>query len=401
MSSSHAAQLDAIPDNYIMAFGGGNPCRSVFIALIAQAYENAREDLQTLQKNAIARTPALGDPDRVAKDTLLAKNNLRNMAHKKIVSEPLTFALREPLLAVETTMIHTHGNLFDLAAPKTSLDRMLWSKFSSEARIIDKLSRVTKNLMTTRRVAKMMCGSMESLCCVVHSHLVSFCHLPLHVPFLVCSSVRANGVLLLLPGPGVDRSMDVFKVESIRDAAAATTENDELTIDQDAARLQRRQEKTKKAHAPIADLGITLSHPIDTFTDDDDDPTFDELKDLFGDAKNAHLFERDESRCRVTIFAVRNIRDIGVDDVIAKGRVKRSGSGNNEFPLAAKGTAVYVEVFLVSDAKQPQTRRSATQTLDATASTPWNFGEVLCSPCLYRRHLSRVTRTPITASIQK
>eukprot|EP01052_Picozoa_sp_SAG31_P001712 SAG31_NODE_58_length_29669_cov_20.244978_3_plen_95_part_00 len=43
-----------------------------------------------------------------------------------------------------------------------------------------------------------------------------------------------------------------------------------------------------------AGLDVNLSHPVDTFTDDDDDPTYDELKDLFGNSSTAHLFEQAE-----------------------------------------------------------------------------------------------------------
>ena len=68
----------------------------------------------------------------------------------------------------------------------------------------------------------------------------------------------------------------------------------------DTASADRRHKIDHDAETEAWDTHAQeLSHPIDTFTDDDDDPTQDETRDLFGDEQTAHLFQRLESRCKV------------------------------------------------------------------------------------------------------
>lgn len=122
----------------------------MFIALIAQAYENAREDLIALETKSSIRTPAVNDPARIAKDTLIAKNDLRNMAVRKMISTPLAYSLREPLNAVENTLRRTHGDLHDLTRPKKLLDRMVWSNLSREERTLRKLQKSVARVKLSR-----------------------------------------------------------------------------------------------------------------------------------------------------------------------------------------------------------------------------------------------------------
>ena len=286
---------------------------SVFIALIAQAYEDAREDLDNYKNNSIARTPAVSDPSRVAKDTLLAKNKLRAMSARKMVSEPLAFSLRQPLAEVEQAM-RPHGTLLDLSAP-TTLTEKVGNKMNKDLRDLEKMRKSTRAMMTAAKAVEMM-----------------------------SPRTKMNGM----------------------EKTSAT------------AALARKRAAQTKADL-IAEQGITLSHPIDTFTDDDDDPTYDELKDLFGNSKTAHLFDRAESRCRVTVYGVRDIHDVGHDNV----RSKTEG----EALEILKRADVYLLVTLCSDRKQPHVRRTADLTLDNHGSGKWNFGEgepvgfdMLCEP---------------------
>ena len=182
---------------------------SVFIALIAQAYESAREELHSLEVNAITRTPALGETDKMARDTLLAKKSLRDMKMKKMVSEPLAYSLREPLKAVEVALAH-EGTLLELAQP-TNCSEMVMQNLSrcKHERALFKLRRSTKNIIAINRMMN---------------------------------------------------STDGLADEPTAPDAIAT-----------------------------ADSGLFLSHPVDTFTDDDDDPAFDELKDLFVSQPPTHI----------------------------------------------------------------------------------------------------------------
>ena len=94
-----------------------------------------------------------------------------------------------------------------------------------------------------------------------------------------------------------------------------------------------------------------------SFTDDDDDPTYDELKDLFADRKTRHLFDRTESRCRVTVFGTRGV------------------TGHPERTAHVGANEIYVQCTLTSNKKEPDSRRSETAELDAEGSAVWNSGE--------------------------
>ena len=77
---------------------------SVFIALIAEAYEAARDELELMEEARTVRTPATGDRSHIIKSNSKAQKLLRELSLKNMVSNPLAFSLGQPLQQVDAMM---------------------------------------------------------------------------------------------------------------------------------------------------------------------------------------------------------------------------------------------------------------------------------------------------------
>ena len=87
-----------------------------------------------------------------------------------------------------------------------------------------------------------------------------------------------------------------------------------------------------------------------------DDPTYDDARELFGDSENAHLFVRHETRCKVTIYGVRNILKLNSHKVLSN-------------------TDVYAHVTLRGPGKTHAVKRTNTSHLGSSGDGGFN-GEV-------------------------
>ena len=212
---------------------------SVFIALIGEAYERARDALRDERQNMMSRTPASGVKKTAIATAKKATNLVYNMTLAETLSVPLSHALRDPLIRAEQAMQN------EIMAE------------SEESVPMGKRIDVLQKKKCTKRF---FCGSSPTRFARSKSLGV----------------VRITTQLLNLNGG--------------RNAVGKET--------------------------------LRLSHPVDTFTDDDDDPTGDETRDLIGGFRNAHLFRRIESHCQVTVYGIRNFGDS--PEAAAFRRVRKS-----------------------------------------------------------------------------
>ena len=110
---------------------------SVFIALIAEAYEAAREQLNREQVQRMSRSPASGDKKIMVKTTRQGQLLLYNMSLKKMISRPLLYSLKAPLSHVEEAL--RQDSTGDLSSPgKFSVLHMIdaeeldcWERFKA------------------------------------------------------------------------------------------------------------------------------------------------------------------------------------------------------------------------------------------------------------------------------
>lgn len=89
-----------------------------------------------------------------------------------------------------------------------------------------------------------------------------------------------------------------------------------------------------------------------------------------GDRKNAHIFDRAESRCRVTVYGIREME------------AKKAGeSGTSPMSLISAGSRnlfsseYYLNIKVKSDLMTSETVRTAVLNVDSSRAARWNYGE--------------------------